>query len=109
MAKKSTTTTTTTAKTAQKFWDSEKAIGKAIAKADGKSALKVKLVTKTGNDGVQFTAVDVRKFVNQKGKTSGFGQHTMHGLTFEDAAQLHELIATLQKAERELAKANATA
>jgi hypothetical protein len=88
------------------FWDKEQEI-KTVVKADGKSAIKVKLTEK---DGVRF--IDVRKYVTRKGDTAGFNQHTTSGISLELTTpdQLAEVIYALTVAgEQAFAPKKATA
>jgi len=76
------------------FWDKEKVVGKIIKAGTGKSGIRAKLVEK---DDTEF--VDLRKYVNAKGKDKGFEQHTSSGIAI-NVEDLDAVIKVLQEAKK---------
>lgn len=80
------------------FWEEEKEVSKPVVNVTGKSAIRTKVTAKNGKE-----YVDLRKYVNIKGKDTGFGQFTSDGLSIE-VSMLDAVISALAKAKSELVK-----
>lgn len=81
------------------FWEKETVVNKIALE---KTAIRTAICAREGKN-----YIDIRKFVNKKGETAGFNQHTVSGISIDctDERVLRTIISDLQKAYSAVMKA----